>query len=72
MSELNVGDRPEILWGAKAIGEEIDRNERQAFYLLEAGAIPCAKKIVGKDGKGGIWAAARRELQQALQLFITA
>ena len=27
----------DILWGAKAIGVEIDRTERQTFNLLEQG-----------------------------------
>jgi hypothetical protein len=37
----------ELLWGAKAIGEAINRSERQTLHLLEVGAIP-AKKVGGR------------------------
>lgn len=39
-----------IIWGAKAIADEIGRTERQTFHLLETGRLP-ATKI------GGRWAA---------------
>ena len=39
-------DRP--LWGAAAIGAEINRTERQAHYMLERGLLPAEK--VGKSG----------------------
>jgi hypothetical protein len=41
---------PLIVWGAEAIGRVIGRNPRQAFYLLEKGALP-ARKV------RGIWCA---------------
>ena len=47
-----------IVWGAKAIGLVINRNERQTFYLLESGHISCAKKL------GNNWAASTRALEQ--------
>jgi hypothetical protein len=47
-------DRP--LWGAKAIGAEIGRSERQAYHLLENGLIPGEK--VGK-----IWVSTPRRLR---------
>ena len=30
----------DLVWGAEAIGREIDRSPRQTFYLLATGAIP--------------------------------
>ena len=46
-------DRP--IWGAKNIGEAIDRTERQAFYLLEQGHIDASKV-------GGVWCSSKRRL----------
>jgi hypothetical protein len=40
-----------LAWGARGIGKEIDRDERQAQHLLETGQIKCARK------KGGLWVA---------------
>jgi hypothetical protein len=37
-----------ILWGAEEIGRAIDRSERSTFYLLESGAIECARKVGNK------------------------
>jgi hypothetical protein len=37
-----------IAWGAKAIGEEINRTERQTHWLLEQGAIRAARKASAK------------------------
>jgi hypothetical protein len=42
-------DKP--VWGAKAIGEIINRNPRQAFHLLTNGHIKSARQI------GGRWTA---------------
>jgi hypothetical protein len=44
-------------WGAKEIGDEIDQNERQTFYLLEKGVLPAHK--VGRK-----WVASRRLLRE--------
>jgi hypothetical protein len=49
-------DPDAIVWGAKAIGAVIGRNERQAYHLLENGALKGARKI------GGIWTAKRSAL----------
>jgi hypothetical protein len=49
-------DPDAIVWGAKAIGSVIGRNERQTFHLLENGALKGARKI------GGIWTAKRSSL----------
>ena len=48
--------KTEIIWGAKAIGQEINRSERQASYLLENGQLP-AKKV------GGRWCSTRTALR---------
>jgi hypothetical protein len=45
-----------IIWGARAIGKMIGRNERQAYHLLETGALRGARKI------GGVWSAKRSTL----------
>jgi hypothetical protein len=34
----------DLIWGAKAIGIVLNLDERQAFYQLEAGRIPGARK----------------------------
>jgi hypothetical protein len=47
------------VWGAKCIAQEIGRNPRVTFYLLEQGLIP-AKKI------GVQWVSTRRQLRAAL------
>jgi hypothetical protein len=39
-----------IVWGARAIGETIDRTEKATFAMLEAGKVPGARKV------GGRWA----------------
>jgi hypothetical protein len=51
-----AADPDAIVWGAKAIGELIGRNERQAYHLLENGALRGARKIKG------IWSAKRSAL----------
>ncbi len=50
---------PKPIWGAKAIGKEIDRSTRSTFHLLETGAIP-ARKV------GNLWVSSRRELRRTL------
>lgn len=46
---------PEVIWGAEAIAEIINRTPRQTFALLDAGLLP-AKKV------GGRWMATRENL----------
>jgi hypothetical protein len=49
VSELNAKDAPaeslrdDLIWGIKGIAEEIGKSERQAFHLVDTGAIPAAK-----------------------------
>jgi hypothetical protein len=50
-------DRP--LWGAAAIGAEINRSERQAHYLLERGLLDASK--IGK-----FWVSTPRRLRDRL------
>jgi hypothetical protein len=45
----NSLDKP--VWGAKAIGQIINRNPRQAFHLLTNGHIKSARQV------GGRWTA---------------
>jgi hypothetical protein len=61
-----VGARPpedrlaaDLIWGAKAIADEIGVGTRKAFYLLETGAIP-ARKI------NGLWVSSRSQLRARL------
>jgi hypothetical protein len=46
-------DRP--VWGAKAIGEVVNKSEKQAFYLLSRKLLP-AEKI------GESWVSTPRKL----------
>jgi hypothetical protein len=48
-------DKP--LWGAAAIGAEIDKTTSQTFHLLEAGHLPATK--VGRQ-----WVSTKRRLRQ--------
>ncbi|WFU21913.1 DNA-binding protein [Bradyrhizobium sp. CB1717] len=41
---------PQIIWGARAIGELIGRSEKSTFAALEAGKLPGAKKVAGRWG----------------------
>lgn len=54
-----VNPQIDLVWGAKAIGQEINRNARQTYWLLESGRLP-AKKI------GDQWVAERGKLRAAL------
>jgi hypothetical protein len=46
----------DIVWGARAIGEAINRSQRQTHYLLEQGLIRSARKV------GSTWTATRSGL----------
>lgn len=41
-------NKPEIVWGAEAIGRVIGRSTKSTFHALEAGKIPGAKKVAGR------------------------
>ena len=47
----------DLIWGAEAIAEQINRPVRTTFYLLETRQLP-AKKC------GGRWCASREALRQ--------
>lgn len=53
--EAVPGDK--LLWGAGEIGAEINREEREAFYLLEKKRIP-AEKV------GRTWVSSRNTLRR--------
>jgi hypothetical protein len=55
MSESTKTEAIDLLWGAKAIGDEINKTVRQTFHLLETGMLPARK--VGKH-----WVAERGTL----------
>jgi hypothetical protein len=48
----------DVLWGAKAIAQVINRTRRQTHHLLHQGAIDAAKKV------GGRWCADRGGLRR--------
>jgi hypothetical protein len=50
----------DLLWGAAAIGEAINRTPRQAHYLLSSGELKSAKKLNGR------WVASRASLLREL------
>ncbi|MFI0847330.1 DNA-binding protein [Mesorhizobium sp. IMUNJ 23232] len=52
---MSVESEPDLVWGAKAIGVAINRNERQTFHMLEAGRLP-ARKVAGR------WVGSRKKL----------
>jgi len=52
-----TADTGEILWGAKAIAEEINRDVRQTFYLLE-------KKLIPGKKTGKMWTSSRNQLRR--------
>jgi hypothetical protein len=54
VSDTNDLDKP--IYGAKAIGEEANLTERQAFWGLEKGHIPA-------DKMGRKWVTTRRRLR---------
>lgn len=49
-------DRPDLLFGAQAIADELGLDRRQAYYLLQSGHIPGARHI------GGTWCVKREGL----------
>jgi hypothetical protein len=55
-----ISDRIDLIWGAKAIGAALNLDERQAFYQLEAGRIPGARKF------GRQWTASGAVLRRVL------
>lgn len=53
-AEEKLGD--DLLWGGRAIGQELKIPPRKAYYLLETGVIP-GEKI------GGLWVGSKRKLR---------
>ena len=49
-------DLDEPIWGAEAIANEIKRNKRATFHMLEKGLLP-AERV------GGRWVSTRRRLR---------
>lgn len=47
----------DLIWGAKSIGKEIDRDARQANYMLETGQLPGFKI-------GNKWVARKSALKE--------
>ena len=60
-AESNAGnDEFDLIWGAKAIGARLNLTPREAFYQLEAGRIPGARKW------GRKWSASGAVLRRVL------
>jgi hypothetical protein len=55
-----IPDEIDLIWGAKAIGAALNLDERQAFYQLESGRIPGARKW------GRKWSASGAVLRRVL------
>jgi len=53
-------DEIQMIWGAAAIGAALNLSPREAFYQLEAGRIPGARKW------GRSWGASRVVLRRVL------
>jgi hypothetical protein len=58
-AESTADDLDKPLWGAAAIGEEIDKTPSQTFQLLEAGHLPATK--IGRQ-----WVSTKRRLRQRI------
>ena len=56
--EVENGD---VVWGARAIGQILGLNERQAYHRLEQGHIACARKF------GNTWAARKVALHRLFE-----
>jgi hypothetical protein len=56
MTAKNANLAPEIIWGVRAIGEEIGLTTRQTFNLLEHGHLPATQ--VGRK-----WCSERTALR---------
>jgi hypothetical protein len=52
--------RGEVLWGARAIADEIGIDVRACYYLLQCERLP-AKKI------GDVWVTTRSRLRRAIE-----
>ena len=57
MDNQQNADSLDLIWGAAAIGREINANPRRTFYYLQNGLIP-AKKV------GELWVASRKVLHR--------
>lgn len=56
--ETRVGD--DLLWGVRAIAEELGMKDRQVYYQLEKGQLPGGKS-------GETWVASRQALRAYFQ-----
>jgi hypothetical protein len=36
---------PDFVWGAKAIGEVLNRSPRQVYYMADLGLLPGVRKV---------------------------
>jgi hypothetical protein len=59
-TKSNADNEIDLIWGAKAIGAALNLTTRQAFFQLEAGRVPGARKWGRKWSASG--AALRRVL----------
>lgn len=57
MATKTVEFEHDLIWGSKAIAQEINRTVPQTFYMLEEGRFP-ARKV------GGLWCASREALRR--------
>jgi hypothetical protein len=58
MKNPQYDDDDVLLWGGRAIGLAIGKEQKPALRMLEQGLIKCAVK------RGGIWTAWRRKLRE--------
>jgi hypothetical protein len=55
--------RDDLIWGIRGIAEEIGKSERQAFHMVDTGAIPAAKV-------GGRVVASRARLREHFRALL--
>ncbi len=53
----------DLLWGVRAIAQEVGRSERQTLYLLETGQLP-AEKV------GQRWCSSRKGLRKRFSTLV--
>jgi hypothetical protein len=55
-----ISNEIDLIWGAAAIGAELNLDERQTYHQLESGRVPGARKW------GRKWSASRTVLRRVL------
>ena len=63
-TETPISLRDDLLWGCKAIADELGLDRRAVFYLLQTGKLPATKT-------GNIWTTTRSRLRRHFEGDVT-